>query len=176
MLCWHLKGWCGPEHHSVMPLGLRCPLSLSYFLALSNSLFYWPGWVSTINSVELCQGSGKWISSRAWAWLCWPRLRGVSRGRAGLADIISQIWAKTANIKKCMHENFLDQFQRQQSQWGIQHRKNSCWKGRAGHPLTLSFKQCFMPCTVNMDLSDKKTGLNVRLNIEIMQSLTRMSH
>ena len=29
VLCWHLKGWCGPEHLGVMPLGLRCPLSLS---------------------------------------------------------------------------------------------------------------------------------------------------
>lgn len=98
VLCWHLKGWCGPEHPSVMPLGLRCPLSLSFCLSLSHFLFLWPGWVSIIMSVELCQGKRKWIMSRVWAWLCWPWLRGVSRSSAGLADIILQIWAKRANI------------------------------------------------------------------------------
>ncbi len=158
------KGLVWPRAPQCHALGPEMPSpSLSYFLSLSNSLFYWPGWVSTINSVELCRGSGKWISSRVWAWLCWPWLRGVSRSWAGLADIISQIWAKTANVK-CMHENFLDQFQRQQSQWGIQHRERIVVErgDRVSHLRLVvlgNALRLLMPTWTQV--SDKKTGLNV---------------
>lgn len=126
-----------------MPLGLTCPLSLSLSAShsLTRSSFGPAG--SALSSQQGFAGAVENEVSRVWAWLCWPWLSGVSRSWAGLADIISQIWPTTANIK-FMHENVLDQFQRQQSQRGIEHREKSCWKGRSDDPLTFNSLFCIL--------------------------------
>lgn len=106
VLCWHLKGWCGPEHLSVMPLGLRCPLSLPAPLC-----FFWAGWVSTIVSVQLCQGKGKWIMSWVWAWLCWPWLRGVRKSWVSWQIAFHKSWLKELTLNPCK-KTILDLFQK----------------------------------------------------------------
>lgn len=52
-LVWPRAAWC----HA---LGPEMPSPTS---SHSLTLFLWAGWVSTINSAELCRGTGKWIMS-----------------------------------------------------------------------------------------------------------------
>lgn len=55
------KGLVWPRAPRCHALGPEMPsLSLSFCLSLSNLVFLWPGWVSTIKSIELCRGSRKW--------------------------------------------------------------------------------------------------------------------
>lgn len=104
VLCWHLKGWCGPEHPSVMPLGLRCPLTLSLPLSLA-----WLGQHNHVSRAVPGQKKMDYVSSLSMAMLTLAKRGQQKLGRFGRYHF--------ANLgEKSQHLMHLDRVQRQRSQ------------------------------------------------------------
>lgn len=84
VLCWHLKGCCGPQHLGVMPLGLTCPLSLS--LPLHIYLPLPSGWMDQHNHVSRAlpgQRKMDYVSSSSMAMLTSAKRGQQKPGRFG---------------------------------------------------------------------------------------------